>query len=40
MDIYKGMFEYVGCQVFGIIVFMIFPALILWLPVYLGLWRL
>jgi len=40
MDIYKGMLEYVGCQVFGIIVFMIFPALILWLPVYLGLWRL
>ena len=40
MDIYKGMLEYVGCQIFGIIVFMFFPAIILWLPVHLGLWRL
>jgi tripartite ATP-independent transporter DctM subunit len=39
MDIYRGMLQYVWCQWVGIIIFMIFPAIILWLPIYLGLWK-
>ena len=39
MDIYKGMIQFVGCQIVGIIIFMIFPVFILGLPIYVGLWK-
>ena len=31
-DIYKGMIQFIGCQVFGIALIMLFPALVTWLP--------
>lgn len=31
-DIYKGMVQYIGCQVVGIALIMAFPALVTWLP--------
>ena len=34
-DIYKGMFQYIGCQCFGILLIVLFPKLITWLPMYL-----
>ena len=35
MDIYKGMFQYIGCQVVGIILVIVFPAIVTWLPNFL-----
>lgn len=32
MDIYKGMFQYIGCQLVGLILIIIFPAIVTWLP--------
>lgn len=34
-DIYKGMFQYIACQCVGIILIMIFPVLVTWLPQFL-----
>lgn len=34
-DIYKGMYQYIACQVLGIALIMAFPALVTWLPNYL-----
>lgn len=31
-DIYRGMFQYIGCQVFGILLIILFPAIVTWLP--------
>lgn len=31
-DIYKGMIQFIGCQVFGIALIMFFPKLVTWLP--------
>ena len=31
-DIYKGMIQFIACQVFGIALIMLFPALVTWLP--------
>ncbi|MCQ2444598.1 MAG: TRAP transporter large permease subunit [Mailhella sp.] len=35
IDIYKGMFQYIGCQVVGIVMIILFPQIITWLPMYL-----
>ncbi len=35
MDIYKGMFQYIGCQIVGIALIILFPAIVTWLPNYL-----
>lgn len=35
MDIYKGMFQYIACQLVGLALVILFPALITWLPMYL-----
>ena len=35
IDIYKGMFQYIGCQVVGIILIIAFPAIVTWLPMYM-----
>ena len=35
LDIYKGMFQYIGCQLVGILLIVMFPAIITWLPMYL-----
>ncbi len=35
MDIYKGMFQYIGCQLIGLTLIILFPAIITWLPLYL-----
>jgi tripartite ATP-independent transporter DctM subunit len=35
LDIYKGMFQYIGCQLVGLTLIIIFPAIITWLPMYL-----
>ena len=35
LDIYKGMFQYIACQVVGIFLIVIFPGIITWLPIYL-----
>ena len=34
-DIYKGMFQYIGCQLVGLILIIAFPAIVTWLPVFL-----
>lgn len=34
-DIYKGMFQYIGCQLIGLILIIIFPAIVTWLPLLL-----
>lgn len=34
-DIYKGMFQYIGCQLVGLILIILFPAIVTWLPNYL-----
>lgn len=34
-DIYKGMFQYIGCQCVGVALLILFPALVCWLPQYL-----
>ena len=34
-DIYKGMLQFVGCQLVIIAILMVFPSLITWLPNYL-----
>ena len=31
-DIYKGMFQYIGCQVVGVLLIILFPAIATWLP--------
>jgi tripartite ATP-independent transporter DctM subunit len=31
-DIYRGMVQYIACQIVGIILIMLFPALVTWLP--------
>lgn len=31
-DIYKGMFQYTGCQVVGVLLIILFPAIATWLP--------
>lgn len=31
-DIYKGMFEFIGCQLVGLLLIIIFPAIVTWLP--------
>ncbi len=31
-DIYKGMFQYIGCQIVGLILIIYFPAIVTWLP--------
>ena len=31
-DIYKGMFQYIGCQVVGMLLIILFPAIATWLP--------
>lgn len=31
-DIYKGMFEFIGCQLVGLALIIIFPAIVTWLP--------
>ena len=31
-DIYKGMFEFIGCQLVGLVLIIIFPAIVTWLP--------
>ena len=35
-DIYRGMFQYIACQVVGILLIILFPALVTWLPAYLN----
>ncbi|MEG2171665.1 MAG: TRAP transporter large permease subunit [Desulfovibrionaceae bacterium] len=35
MDIYKGMFQYIGCQLVGLILVIFFPSIVTWLPNYL-----
>jgi TRAP-type mannitol/chloroaromatic compound transport system permease large subunit len=32
VDIYKGMMQFMGLQVLGLIIVIIFPAVALWLP--------
>lgn len=34
-DIYKGMFQYIGCQLVGLTLIIIFPVIVTWLPYYL-----
>lgn len=34
-DIYKGMFQYIGCQLVGLILIILFPTIVTWLPNYL-----
>ena len=31
-EIYKGMFEYIGCQLVGLLLLIFFPVLVTWLP--------
>ena len=31
-DIYKGMFQYIACQVVGVVLILLFPAIVTWLP--------
>jgi TRAP-type mannitol/chloroaromatic compound transport system permease large subunit len=31
-DIYRGMVQYIACQAIGILLIMLFPALVTWLP--------
>ena len=35
IDIYKGMFQYIGCQIVGIVLIILFPAIVTWLPMYM-----
>lgn len=32
IEIYKGMFQYIGCQLVGLILVILFPMLVTWLP--------
>lgn len=32
MDIYKGMFQYIGCQLVGLVLIILFPSIVTWLP--------
>lgn len=34
-EIYKGMFQYIACQGVGVLLIILFPALVCWLPQYL-----
>ena len=34
-DIYRGMFQYIGCQLVGLLLIILFPAIVTWLPNYL-----
>lgn len=34
-DIYRGMFQYIACQLVGIILIIVFPAIVTWVPYYL-----
>lgn len=34
-DIYKGMFQYIGCQLVGLTLIVAFPVIVTWLPMYL-----
>jgi len=35
IDIYKGMFQYIGCQLVGLTLVIMFPAIVTWLPMFL-----
>jgi len=35
MDIYKGMIQFIGCQLLGLFLIIMFPAIVTWLPAYL-----
>ena len=35
-DIYKGMLQFMGLQLFGLVLIAAFPDLVLWLPRFLG----
>lgn len=35
LDIYKGMFQYIACQIIGVVLIIAFPIIVTWLPMYL-----